>query len=769
MVDGNGRDEIDEVAQANHLKIDTLFVDQDLINNDMENMDCYDQSYNYNINKEDLVVIGNNNDSNEWITAHKVEKRNESDEVEEKFQFYKREFEDENKEFDRVKRLKSQLFQGYNGYDLLDEISPISELTKVKLRSKMEIFLNKLDEGKSYTLLLIIRYLNDIGETSGYTAGKSYKVNKDINIELLCDRMMMDYSITRTKYNLHDADGDVIIVGKEWLSDEDFKVSKEELTKVYNDLLSSNRGDRKTVRSIDDIKKELNIENYGLDRYNRILMNNYGEQLSNVVNVPKGNDTSEEGEAEFYRNGELILEVRKGKESVSSSGNLLSKEVKNVIVWSDEEFLEEGKVIDYSKLKGSITLSWKDKRINDKEFIRDYGQLNCIYKEGGIDRIEIKYNLPSLNSDLVDLNYDDKIGVIDFETFGNKEDGLGHHNPYAGGWARLNHIEKLYIEGNESSEEFVLRVIKSILNDKDNHNRVFYCHNLGRFDSILLLSAVLESNNYKVKGMWKDNTIISLNIKNLKNGIKIKIFDSLLLMKEKLRDLLKSYNCETLKGIFPYRFMNKNRLNYIGERPELKYYDGIDIDEYERLDMTSWNAKEETLKYLESDLKGLLEVILKFSKTYYNKYSLNITKYRTLPGLTFGLYNSQYYDDDLNVKLVKGNLERDIRQSYFGGNVDVFEHEIKGDAFGYDMNSEYPYAMLNDMPIGDPVLTDETNIHDFFGFAFGEITPPSEDVLKNLYIQYRNEDGTVSCPRNKFERLIFSEEIKYAISQGYVE
>lgn len=160
--------------------------------------------------------------------------------------------------------------------------------------------------------------------------------------------------------------------------------------------------------------------------------------------------------------------------------------------------------------------------------------------------------------------------------------------------------------------------------------------------------------------MWKDNTIISLKIKNLKNGINIKIFDSLLLMKENLRDLLKSYNCKTLKGIFPYRFMNRNRINYIGcakrERPELKYYDGIDLNEYERLDMTEWNAKEETLKYLESDLKGLLEVILKFSKTYYNKYSLNITKYRTLPGLTFGLYNSKYYDDDLNIKLVKGNL-----------------------------------------------------------------------------------------------------------------
>lgn len=503
------------------------------IRDDKEDMESYDQSYNYNVNKEagnsDIVVI-DNNDSNEWFTVERYEgveevERDEinrksvalyskgkeeiiegvnsvrevedvhkeggliedegqkGDEICEEFKFYKREYEDENKEFERVKRLKSQLFSGYYGYDLLDEglrQSVISELTRVKLRERMEIFLNKLDEGRSYTLLLIIRYLNDYGDTSGYTAGKSYKVNKDINIDLLCDRMMMDYGITRTKYNLYDADvreaSDVIIVGKEWLLDEEFKVRREELTKVYNDLLKSGEGKTAKVRGINEIKKELNIENYGLDRYNRILMNNYGEHLSNVVNVDKRKNE----EKEFYRNGDLILEVTKVLD------NLLRKEEINVIVWNDKDLLERvdthspEEVLDYSKLKGRITLSWKDERINDREFIRDYGQLNCIYKDGGIERIEVKYNLPSLNSDLVDLSYDDKIGVLDFETFGNKEDGLGHHNPYAGGWATLNHIEKLYIEENESSEEFVLRFIKSILNDKNNHNRVFYCHNLGR-------------------------------------------------------------------------------------------------------------------------------------------------------------------------------------------------------------------------------------------------------------------------------------------------
>jgi hypothetical protein len=249
--------------------------------------------------------------------------------------------------------------------------------------------------------------------------------------------------------------------------------------------------------------------------------------------------------------------------------------------------------------------------------------------------------------------------------------------------------------------------------------------------------------------------------------MRIKILDSLQLLKDNLRNILKSYNCAILKGLFPYRFMNQDRLFYVGKKPELNYYDGIDISEYNKILNEDWSAEDETLRYLRSDLLGLLEVVLKFSKNYFDKYQINITKYRTLPALTYAMFTSRFYDEDYKIKMVKGNLEKEIRKSYFGGNVDVFIHEIMDEAYYYDMNSQYPFAMLNDMPIGNPILTDEKDITNFFGFAYGEIIPPSEEVLKNLYIQKRNTDGSVSCPRDKFCRLIFSEEIKYAIGEGY--
>jgi hypothetical protein len=97
---------------------------------------------------------------------------------------------------------------------------------------------------------------------------------------------------------------------------------------------------------------------------------------------------------------------------------------------------------------------------------------------------------------------------------------------------------------------------------------------------------------------------------------------------------------------------------------------------------------------LKSDVEGLLDIVTKFNKNIFNKYSLNVTKFKTLPGLALAVYRSTYIPDNLkrDLKMVKGELEREIRSSYFGCNVEVFINEIsKG--YLYDINSQYPKAM----------------------------------------------------------------------------
>jgi len=100
--------------------------------------------------------------------------------------------------------------------------------------------------------------------------------------------------------------------------------------------------------------------------------------------------------------------------------------------------------------------------------------------------------------------------------------------------------------------------------------------------------------------------------------------------------------------------------------------------------------KHEALKYLESDVLGLLEVMLKFNDKIFNLYSLNITNYVTAPKLAVGIFTSNFMSksNDLNIKMIRGNVEKEIRNAYYGGNVNVLINKMdKG--YYYDMNSQY--------------------------------------------------------------------------------
>jgi hypothetical protein len=250
------------------------------------------------------------------------------------------------------------------------------------------------------------------------------------------------------------------------------------------------------------------------------------------------------------------------------------------------------------------------------------------------------------------------------------------------------------------------------------------------------------------------------------------LLDSYQLIPNSLNNILKSFNCKVQKSVLPYNFVNKNNLFYKGNKPLKKFYKNISEQDYFKIPNKNWDLKKETFTYLKSDVEGLLEAVLKFRNSIHEKYNLNITKHKTISGLALSVYTSKYLPDSLKpqFRMIKGNLETKIRESYFGGNVDVYINETSS-SYYYDMNSQYPKAMLNDMPIGNPTLSLETNLDKIFGFIYGEITPPGYKTLQVPFIQYKNpRNNLVSCPNDKnvsFKRLIFSQEIKYALKYGY--
>jgi len=146
-----------------------------------------------------------------------------------------------------------------------------------------------------------------------------------------------------------------------------------------------------------------------------------------------------------------------------------------------------------------------------------------------------------------------------------------------------------YLDEYTNPYEMIIDCINNIL-VKEHHNFKFYAHNMSEFDGIIILKALMDLVNkhdftFNVKSN-KDGKIISLDIvkkfKSQKKIIKISILDSFLLLPFSLNKLATVFNSEMTKGIFPYKFIKSDNINYIGTVPELQHFQDLSLEEYQK-------------------------------------------------------------------------------------------------------------------------------------------------------------------------------------------
>ncbi|OTA50165.1 hypothetical protein K449DRAFT_427466 [Hypoxylon sp. EC38] len=85
--------------------------------------------------------------------------------------------------------------------------------------------------------------------------------------------------------------------------------------------------------------------------------------------------------------------------------------------------------------------------------------------------------------------------------------------------------------------------------------------------------------------------------------------------------------------------------------------------------------------------------------------------------------------DNLNYE---GSLEVAIRSAYYGGRCEVFK-PYGNNLNAYDFNSLYPYAMLQDLPVGQPTYSLIKDLSKIFGYVKVKITSPDEVKLAEKY------------------------------------
>lgn len=327
--------------------------------------------------------------------------------------------------------------------------------------------------------------------------------------------------------------------------------------------------------------------------------------------------------------------------------------------------------------------------------------------------------------------------------------------------------------------------IKSIMCKKYDYYKV-YVHNLSYFDSVFMIDVLSQLGD--VKPLKRDNAILRLlfkfKINNNKKAYTMTFYDSKLILPASLRDLSNSFNVENKKDYFPYGFLNSEDLNidYKGPVPKFEYFlNSFGQDEYEakkeynlycdRYKTKPWYLRRELYLYCKSDCVALHQIMVKFHKNIHDLFGIDITKYPTLPSITFAAYKANFMESGKIPKILS-KLHYTLKQSYFGGFTESYV-PTGNNINSYDVNSLYPFSMRNNpMPVGKPKYF-SGNIWSIdknaFGFFKVKVFAPLDLNKPTLPFRIKTSEGgqRTIYPVGSWTGWYFSEEIRDKLQDGY--
>ena len=297
----------------------------------------------------------------------------------------------------------------------------------------------------------------------------------------------------------------------------------------------------------------------------------------------------------------------------------------------------------------------------------------------------------------------------------------------------IDYAKLVYLNNGEldinSVDKLVLDMFSKFLDLLKKYNKssiTILVHNLGGFDGLFLFKYLTKILGSEV------NTLIDSNNKFIQISYnKIKFIDSYRMFPVKLDALAKLFNVEGKTSTYNSKF---NDFSLFKNNTLLNTF------------------KEYSLQ----DSVCLYQAILSAQMEYFVNYSFDILNALSASSLAFKIFRQNYLNID--IPLLKSNIEKDIRKSYYGGATDYYKVKLTEGKY-YDVNSLYPTVMLKDVPItflGESII-DISELTNFFGFVEVEVYCPSTVVKPMLPVKYK---GKTIFPTGSWSGTYFSEEIK---------
>jgi hypothetical protein len=268
---------------------------------------------------------------------------------------------------------------------------------------------------------------------------------------------------------------------------------------------------------------------------------------------------------------------------------------------------------------------------------------------------------------------------------------------------------------------------------------IIFTHNLGSFDGLYIYFNLLN----KAKNINKNSSIIDKDNKFIQiianiEGHKFTFKDSMRLFPVSLNDLCQAFN---VQGKISKHKDEWSNFNLFDNEKELCVF----------------------IKYALQDSISLLKALTTAQSIYSTNYKVDISTIWSTATLSLKIFRQSFLKNI--IPSLNNYLDNYIRSGYFGGATDHYKRYGEN-LYHYDVNSLYPAAMLNDMPLN--YVKFHNNIKDlnnFFGFCLAKIECPLD--IKIPILPYRDHNSRIIFPRGIWKGVYFSEQLKAAIKYGY--
>jgi hypothetical protein len=154
------------------------------------------------------------------------------------------------------------------------------------LEPKLKDYLNEIPENITYSILPVLKWQTPEGEYKSLTITNSIKITRYTSKSLLARRIVFSLQDAILVYELRSVDIDLFLMGRPWLSSEEFNLQFSKITEILDEQIEKEISSvSKLAIKINDktySEKAFKLQNYG---YRLKFMDNYGEPILDKKNI----------------------------------------------------------------------------------------------------------------------------------------------------------------------------------------------------------------------------------------------------------------------------------------------------------------------------------------------------------------------------------------------------------------------------------------------------------------------------------------------------